>query len=82
MIHIIVITCLYSTRRFYSVPKIPVDRYLSPVSGKITTMSFPLFSFFRLTRSAGRACRAAQVAAPEEIPQKSPSSIASLFSVL
>jgi len=76
MIHIIVITCLYSTRRFYSAPKIPVERYLSPVSGKITTMNFPLFSFFYPT------CRAAQAAAPEEIPQKSPSSIASLFAVL
>jgi len=47
-----------------------VDKYLSPVSGRITTIVFPLFS--------GRlaAFDAAAMAAPEEIPTSIPSSLA------
>ena len=52
-----------------------VERYLSPVSGKIATMIFPLFS--------GRfaSCEAAQTAAPDEIPTSKPSCLASVLPV-
>ena len=44
-----------------------VDKYLSPVSGSSTTITFPLFSgLFAI-------CVAAKTAAPEDIPTKSPS---------
>jgi len=52
--------------------KSQVDRYLSPESGKIATITFPLFSF-RFASSV-----AANIAAPEEIPARIPSSFASL----
>jgi hypothetical protein len=41
--------------------------YLSPESGKMTTMSLPLFSVLFTT------CRAAQAAAPKEIRARIPS---------
>ena len=44
-----------------------VDKYLSPVSGRITTIFLPAFSG-RFASSI-----AAQVAAPEEIPTRTPS---------
>jgi hypothetical protein len=52
-----------------------VDKYLSPVSGRRTTMVLPLFS--------GRfaICVAAKRAAPEEIPTKSPSDFATSLAV-
>ena len=50
-------------------------RYLSPVSGKITTMSLPSFS------SLFANSNAAKVAAPDDIPARIPSSLASLSNV-
>ena len=44
-----------------------IERYLSPLSGKIAIILLPLFS------SLLANCKAAQVAAPEEIPGKIPS---------
>ena len=52
-----------------------VDKYLSPVSGKITTIVLPLFSG-RLASS-----KPAKVAAAEEIPVKIPSSRANFNKV-
>jgi hypothetical protein len=46
------------------------DKYLSPVSGKITTINFPQFSLRTAT------LQAAKIAAPEEIPHKIPSLLA------
>src|SRR5208283_4551998 len=48
-----------------------VLRYRSPKSGSTTTTSLPAFSGRRAT------CRAATTAAPDEMPTRSPSSLAS-----
>src|SRR5262249_43595977 len=53
----------------YGIPHRSVERYLSPVDGMIATINLPLFS--------GRwpTLMAATTAAPEEIPQRIPSSL-------
>jgi hypothetical protein len=48
-------------------------RYLSPKEGMITTIFFPLFS------GLAARMRAALTAAPDEIPQSTPSLVASSF---
>ena len=52
---------------FYSSLNKGVDIYLSPPSGRITTMFLPSYSFLCATS------RAALKAAPEEIPTSIPS---------
>lgn len=51
------------------------DRYLSPKLHKMTTISLPAISGLVATR------RAATTAAPDEIPQKMPSSFAKRFAI-
>ncbi len=51
---------------------IGVERYLSPVSGRRTTITLPLFS------GLAASSLAAQIAAPEDIPTRSPASRAML----
>ena len=52
-----------------------VERYRSPESGNIATIVFPLFSGF------AASCKAAQTAAPEDMPASIPSSRLSLLAV-
>ncbi len=68
---------VYSLKKnlFYSW-KSQVDRYLSPVSGRMTTICLPLFSGLFATS------RAAHIAAPQEIPARMPSSFASLLAII
>lgn len=60
---------------FVSSEYIPLERYLSPLSGKITTRFFPAFSARFATLIA------AQSAAPEEIPIEIPSVFAESLAV-
>lgn len=52
-----------------------MEKYLSPVSGKITTTTLPLPKSFA-------TLNAAQMAAPADIPTHNPSSLANLLEVL
>ena len=55
--------------------KTGVERYLSPVSGSNTTIVLPSFSGLKATLVAAKA------AAPEEMPTKRPSILASVLLV-